>query len=39
MKLAWICYDEYGDTMILFEEPEDCYFGKIIPIVYSEIEE
>jgi len=38
MKLAWICYDSSGDKIIMFYEPDDYLFEKIVPIVYSEIE-
>lgn len=42
MKLAWLCYhknwyiDEEG-PVILFEQPEDYLYGKIVPIVWMEI--
>ena len=39
MKLAWICYNEYGDVTIRFNEPEEWQFERIIPIVYAEIAE
>jgi hypothetical protein len=37
MKLAWLVIDEYG-TEIFFEEPE-YYSGKLIAIVYTELED
>lgn len=39
MKLAWICYSEYGDVTICFSEPERWQFERIVPIVYAEIVE
>jgi hypothetical protein len=39
MKLAWICYNEYGDVTIRFYEPERWQYNRIVPIVYAEIKE
>ena len=48
MKLAWICYgftfdkdDGYdldNPTTIVFKEPEQWKYVKVVPIVYAEIE-
>ena len=45
MKLAWLCYDyedrcypyNYKDPVILFEEPLQYLYDKVVPIVYAEI--
>jgi hypothetical protein len=44
MKLAWICYkrvdedDDYVEAPeILFEEPNQWNYNKVIPIVYAEL--
>jgi hypothetical protein len=39
MKLAWLVWS-YEDTPtpdIIFEEPSDYYYYKVVPIVYTEI--
>lgn len=38
MRLAWLCYDEYGDVSITFAEPSrHTGWRKVVPIVYAEI--
>lgn len=39
MKLAWLCYDQFGDIVIKFEEPDRRMnsYWKIVPIVWTEI--
>ena len=45
MKLAWLCYDyedrchpyTYKDPVILFQEPLQYLYDKVVPIVYAEI--
>jgi hypothetical protein len=39
MRLAWLIYNaEYDTWEIKFEEPE-YYSGRLIPIVYQEVQE
>jgi hypothetical protein len=41
MKLAWLCYtddEEYPEVEILFQEPEDWKYSRVVPIVYAEIQ-
>ena len=47
MKLAWLCYYlientgklEYDKPAILFHEPKQNQYDKVVPIVYAEIVE
>jgi hypothetical protein len=41
MKLAWLCYGwddvRFTKPVIVFVEPTGYEYGKIVPIVYTEI--
>lgn len=38
MKIAWMCWFDEGDKpIIVFEEPENWYYAKIVQIVYAEV--
>lgn len=39
MKIAWLCYRENDDIVIMFDQPEDWYYDRIVQIVYAEIVE